>query len=374
MHIVRGPEGRRAAFVPGASSLAVVAVLVIAGCAGHDAPVGDFKEDFRKALHLRDAGDQQGAIEVFQRLVKERPDDPDLLSELARAYLVSGDFDAAIDIANRAIASKIGRGEVFYVLLAGAYDGARRSLPGEEAIRRGIREYPDVAMLRFCLGLNLQKQGRMDEALKALQESLRLDPTHASSWDLMAQTLSDTNRRVPAIVAYVRFLSIEPASARSRPALQRLEDLIFWGNGRPTKGNEIRIEPSDDPNDPWYKCSILLSTLASKRHEGKGVTMNDGQYFAGLIELVSLSLDNFIAESDVEPFWKAHAVAYLDEARARGHLEAMSWSIRASLDDGETRDWLHAHTDALDRYRAWSAAWRPAAAGGGATPHTAPGP
>jgi tetratricopeptide (TPR) repeat protein len=354
-------------------ALIFVAALLFADCTSNDAPPGGFKDDFRKALKLRDGGDVKGAIAVFERLAKERPDDPDVLSELARAHLGCGEFEAAIDIANRAIASKVGRGDVFYVLLTGAYDGSRQWSRGEQVIRRGIQEYPDVAMLRFCLGLMLQKQGRLNEAVKALQDSLLLNPMHASSWHLMAETLADTGRRVPAVVAYVRFLSIEPESARSRPALQRLEQMISWGNEQPKKG-DVLIEPPDKPDDPWYKCSLLLSTMVSLRHEGKGATMNDGQFFAKLIEGVSVFLDNFIAESNVEPFWKTQVVAYFDEAREGGYLEAMSWSIRSTLDDADTRDWVRTHSDALDRYRAWSAAWRPAKAGGKAAPDASPGP
>ncbi len=60
-----------------------------------------------------------------------------------------------------------------------------------------------------------------------------------------------------------------------------------------------------------------------------------------------------------DPFWSVAALPYFREARAAGHLEAMAYSIRRSLREPETLRWLADHAEAVDKFHAWSGAWKP---------------
>ena len=54
------------------------------------------------------------------------------------------------------------------------------------------------------------------------------------------------------------------------------------------------------------------------------------------------------------------ALPYFRNAREAGYFEAMAYSVRRSLKDPETLRWLADHAEAVDHFRAWSEAWKPA--------------
>jgi tetratricopeptide (TPR) repeat protein len=60
----------------------------------------------------------------------------------------------------------------------------------------------DGAPLRYSLGLEHQKAGRLEQALEHLREAVRFDPLYSAAWKTLGRVLADLERPEEALQAY----------------------------------------------------------------------------------------------------------------------------------------------------------------------------
>jgi tetratricopeptide (TPR) repeat protein len=78
-----------------------------------------------------------------------------------------------------------------------------------EWMARAIREAPRAEYLS-SLGTTLQRQGRLDEALKALDKAVQLKPDDAGLWIHLGHVLVDLERPADALLTYQHVLTLNP--------------------------------------------------------------------------------------------------------------------------------------------------------------------
>ena len=139
--------------------------------------------------------------------------DPEALANVGRAaaYL-SGDFDTAIEMVDRAVALNPNsarawnaRGQTY-----------RYAAQAEEAIRsfeRAIRLSPLDPMLYVTfagMGIALIMLRRFDEAVAAAKRALRQNSTYSTTYRCLATALAHLGRQAEAQEAVARLLELEP--------------------------------------------------------------------------------------------------------------------------------------------------------------------
>ena len=236
------------------------------------------------------------------------------------------------------------------------------SLAATVIVANNANEPVDPALVHYELGVDLVSQDRADEATRAFQDAIRISPGHSDSWFALARLADDRGHRVRAYVSYLRFLTLEPDQGRSAEASTRLWELLFQGvePHKKAKKSTISIDPPRDDPDPWWDCSMMMSLEASLRKTKKASAMSDAEFFATSVKGLSLYLDNFVLEADVDPFWKTQIVHYLNDARESGHIEALGYFVQQSAGDTVVATWLRANGDAVMRFQDWNNDWRPA--------------
>jgi tetratricopeptide (TPR) repeat protein len=60
----------------------------------------------------------------------------------------------------------------------------------------------DGALLRYSLGLEYRKAGRLDKALEHLEEAVRRDPLYSAAWKALGKLLTELERPAQALEAY----------------------------------------------------------------------------------------------------------------------------------------------------------------------------
>jgi tetratricopeptide (TPR) repeat protein len=60
----------------------------------------------------------------------------------------------------------------------------------------------DGALLRYSLGLEYRKAGKLDKALEHLQEALARDPRYSAAWKALGAVLTELGRPREALEAY----------------------------------------------------------------------------------------------------------------------------------------------------------------------------
>jgi tetratricopeptide (TPR) repeat protein len=141
-------------------------------------------------------------------------------------------------------------GQLF--LHAGQYDHA------VEWISRAIRQDPRVEYLS-SLGITLQKQGRLEEALKVFEKAIQLGPDNAEVWRRMGDLLVQQERHDQALVSFEHALKLNPNHAptlRGRAQtlfkLKRMEESLAEGK------QAYLIDPDDADT-----CNNIAAALLS---------------------------------------------------------------------------------------------------------------
>jgi adenylate cyclase len=141
------------------------------------------------------------------------PNDPETLAMVGRgrAYM-SGDFDAAIEMVDRAVALNPNSASV-WDNRSWVYQYAGRAQEAIQSFERAIRLSPLDPMLysRFAgMGIALLKLNRFEEAVAAANRALRQDQNFSTTYRCLAAALAHLGREDEAKHAVARLLEIEP--------------------------------------------------------------------------------------------------------------------------------------------------------------------
>ena len=124
-----------------------------------------------------------------------------------------------------------------YVTYANALDALRKSDEAMKVYDEGIEKFPGFYQLHFNKGVTLASSGKYDEATSCFQKSVMLNPDHASSHNAIGRLMERNNNRIPSLLAYCRFLVIEPEGTRAEENLKGVEKIVK-GNVKQTGKKE----------------------------------------------------------------------------------------------------------------------------------------
>jgi tetratricopeptide (TPR) repeat protein/mono/diheme cytochrome c family protein len=97
-----------------------------------------------------------------------------------------------------------------------------RLLLQEALMRRRLAKYPADFTGHYNLGAALQAEGRLDEAVRALREAVRLSPARATARNTLGTALQAQGKREEAAREYEEAVRLEPTYASARYNLGQL--------------------------------------------------------------------------------------------------------------------------------------------------------
>lgn len=262
-------------------------LLLLPGCARSP------EELTLRGNELLAAGDVGGAAIAFGRALKERPDDPVLLSRVAGIQRLRGENEKAMEsyrqllelspdldsdrLALAELQAEAGLwlrvGENLPRLLAALPDEVRvyrlAARAAEEADRpdkaltlwrQAARRDPRDPSIEHAIGRILQARGEVESAIRAYQRAARIDPAYTEAQFDLGLLLIEQNRMDEAERAFLRHIDTHP---RDPVAYYRLGNALF------SKGYEQRAIEQ-------YERAIIL------RPEYAEAWFNLGMAFYGL--------------------------------------------------------------------------------------------
>jgi len=216
-------------------SVRIEAARALAGASENSIPASE-RSKFTKAL------DEFIAV---QRYSADRPEGH---MNLGGLYTARGDLDRAAAEDEKALAID----PTFvaaYVNLADAYRAKGDDAGAEAALRRGLVREPKAAALHHALGLALVRQKRMPDAVKALANAAKLDPTSARYAYVYAVALHDTGGAQEAVAV------LEAARRRvpyDRDVLTALAHYALETGNRDAARAYVRELRELEPDEPAY--------------------------------------------------------------------------------------------------------------------------
>jgi transcriptional activator of cad operon len=181
-------------------------------------------------------GDNEAAIELYERVLGTQPEDPAALSGLANALtqrVVRWPDDGAAGVEFRKLGDALANGHL-------ARDPARRQLErAQHLAERAVERAPDSSAAHKALGFVRSARGAFDEALAAYARAIALDP---DAWGAMIN-VGDV-------------LEIQGRAGDALPWFERAYEAM----SRAYAKNPVQVRP-------WYAA---LGVLVAERHRARG--------------------------------------------------------------------------------------------------------
>ena len=223
-----------------------VSLALVAGLAGCTGPGSEGQGDTAKGpvLSCPEKQTTQERIACYEAALRNGPEDPRILAQLAAAFVEAGDLKASVDRLTQAVRIDPDDPELLHQLGVALED-----LGDTE---RAIEQYAKVLDLvaspevHVVLGMLLGEQGRHDEAVTHYEEALVLEPDDADAHYNLGVELAREGRHHEAAEHYRSVLRIDDGHAEAANnlgaalfALGRVADAVEYFE------LSVRLDPAD---------------------------------------------------------------------------------------------------------------------------------
>jgi len=166
-----------------------------------------------EGIQLHDKGEYEAAIAKYNQVLKNNPSNTRALYEKSYTLMLMKKYEECEVICIQLLKTNDYRKEVI-VQYGSLLDMTNRQKESLEVYNKGIKEFPDFFLLYYNKGITLSGLSRDEEAMESFQHALKYKPLHASSHNAIGRMIKKDNR-MPAIMAFVTFLIVEPQTERA---------------------------------------------------------------------------------------------------------------------------------------------------------------
>lgn len=308
---------------------------------------------------LHDKGDYEGAISNYNKALEIDKDNLLALTEKAMTLNSSGNYDEAIKVSKQAILTHPKEDlSTLYVSYANSLDHLQRFDEALKIYDEGIQKFPDYYQLYFNKGICYANSTTPNEAIVYFQKALSLNPNHPGSLNAIGVMESGSNR-IPAILAFSRFLVLEPQTARAKKNFESLQNLLMQGVKQENEGITINVN-SDVIGDSkgkkkendFSQADLILSMAAGLDFDKMNEAKTDVEKFIAKFETICSSLDE-TKKRNSGFYWK-NLVPYFIEMKNKKLVGTFGYIAFATSGNEDVAKWLKQNQAEIEKFYNWS--------------------
>lgn len=318
-----------------------------------------------EGIPYHDKGDFEGAINKYDKALELDKNNILALSEKAFSLLSLKEYDQTIAICKLVMESypNDNKLKTIYVTYGNALDGQNKTDKSLEIYTQGIKKFPDYYQLYYNKGVTYSSVKKNDDAINCFQKALLQNPKHSSSNNGLGRLENAKGNRIPAILAFCRFLIIEPQTNRSKENLLSLKELLIQGLKK-TGENAISLSidskdlDSDDKKvkeNNFNSTNMILSMTSALDFDEKNKSKTEIENFIRKMETICASLSE-TKKSNFGFYWD-YLAPYFVELKKNNLLEPFAYIVFASSEDEYIKNWIKNDKSELDKFYNWSKAY-----------------
>ncbi|AII50582.1 tetratricopeptide repeat protein [Hymenobacter sp. APR13] len=309
----------------------------------------------KQGVELHDQGKYEAAIAKYQQALVVQPNNITAKAELALTFNQIGKYKEAVELCREALDTPGNKGPNLYATCANSLDALEKPAEAEQVYKEGLKEFPGNFLLLYNLGVTQQSMNKPADALMSYQQAIVANPYHANSNGAWADAMVTEGKRIPAVLANVAFLMLEPNSKRSYEHLTMLHKLMSSGVKKTDNGGTI-ITVEVDPKDAKHKGSqkqknakqnaatqeLMLSMLSTMNNLPPELSSNPVETFSFQFQLFCQSLKK--GKDVPQGFAYQHYAPFFNALQDAGHTTTLAYLIHLSDDEKPyVREWLQQH-------------------------------
>jgi tetratricopeptide (TPR) repeat protein len=315
----------------------------------------------REGAALHDKGDFDAAISKYQEVLKENPDNVVAIYELTFAYYAKKDYAKALEHAYRGAQYKSNQLGGFYTVIGNVLDTQGNAQKAVEVYKSGIKLMPDEGLLYFNLAITQRGMGKLEDARKSAKRAVVFSPEHKSSHLLLATLFHNGQYKTPALLAVLRFLTLEPRTERSVAALKIAQQVLQGGVSAGKSSNEINIfvdlsAKKDEGDFGSIDLMMGLTKANSMSEKNKGKTEAEllADQFSTFLAILS-EMDGKKLQSN---FTGKYYAPYFIEMKRRNYVEPFIYYTHQRSNLAGVPEWLQQNSARVDEFLNWTKNYR----------------
>ncbi len=317
-----------------------------------------------EGIALHDRGDYQGAIKKYDKALQADKDNVLAMSEKALTLYALAKYKESSTLCKKIIELHPDDEalESVYITYGNSLDALGKSEESIAVYDQGIKAFPQQYQFYFNKGISLTTMKEYTLSLEAFEQGAMVNPKHASTQNAIARVNHDLGNTIPAIMAYARFLAIEPEGERAEGNLENMQTLLA-GNVSKTGKNSFTISinsgtlgdtAADGTNNPnnfgmiEFMLSMTSAVSLDKEHK------NDTEAEAFKIKLDMICSSLITGKEENSGFYWNYYVPYFIEMKEKGYTETFAYIAFSSTGDGYVKKWLKGHESEVFEFYEWS--------------------
>ncbi len=315
----------------------------------------------KEGIALHDAGDYLAAIKKYDSALVVEPANWLALYEKAYSLLEIKEYRKAIDCCKKVVKESKDSIHVkhAYILWASATDYQGNSKEAIDVFNEAIKKFPDFYLLYFNKAMTQHYLEDVAGAINSLQHSLRTAPMHASSHYYTGELLKQTNK-IPALLAYLSFLIIEPRTERSYAAAEAIRALLYSNIRKNDKGNAttIFIDPSsfDDKKNgikenDFSPQLLIFSLITASGNSLDSVVKTRAEKLDLDLQMLISALEQ--GQDQGKGFYWNFYVPFFVEMKEKGYTDIMAHIYYWATDENYNPGWLKKEEKRIEDFYEW---------------------
>jgi tetratricopeptide (TPR) repeat protein len=342
-----------------------VVCLLALGLCGARALADEMTPEAQKKLilegvALHDKGDYDAALAKYQEVLAANPKNAQALYETTFTLSVKKEWKRCYEMAEAALAGDTPYRALFYTNAGNCRDGAGASDKAIALYEKGLREFPDDSGLTYNLGIAYRGKGRADKAREMLERTVTLKPGYGSANLALAHNYEDAGLRIPALLAYLRYLSLDATSERARASAEAVRELLNQNVKAEGAGKVTITVPKMDEGEPsaLSMMDFTLSLAAAANHVDENKGKPEIELIAGQLDTVFAVAGESKGREMKDCFACQHYLPFFLDLKKQGLLEPLTYVALSSLKLPGTAEWIKANGAKVEALEKWLASKR----------------
>jgi len=320
-----------------------------------------------QGIAYHDKGDFEGAITYYDKALELDKDNLFALAEKAISLVSLNKYEDVVVVCKKAIELHPNESnlKIVYVAYGNALDALKKTDKSIEVYDEGIKIFPEFHHLYFNKGITLSSVKRNEEALQCFQQSVTINPNHASSHNAIARILYMEGENIPSLLAFCRFLILEPQSSRSLGNLELLQKILKGGVEQKGENNitmnisskllESAAADGKAKENSFGSVELILNMASALDYDKENSNKTDVENFIRKVEAVCTSVEEM--RNDNFGFYWQYYVPYFIELNKKGLIEPLAYIAFASSEKDNVMEWLKSQQSVINEFYDWDGAY-----------------
>ncbi|MDO1451789.1 tetratricopeptide repeat protein [Rhodocytophaga aerolata] len=306
----------------------------------------------KEGIACFDKGQYEQAINLYQQALALEPTSSLANYEISMTYQAIKDHKNALKYSEQAL--KLDANQMpAYLVKGSALDDLGRPKEAVMVFEKCLQKFGSHYLVHYNLALTLLRVADQQGAEKNLLKAIELQPSHASSHLMLANSMGSKGAKTQSMLGYYYFLLLEPATERSKEAYRSLLSVMKAGvkiDEQNPKHITITVDSKGGATDMMMALMQAAKTTEEVKEKNKNKTA--GQLFIEDTEMFfEFSTSQKVKKKDRNLWNQLYAPLFKSLAQT-DHMYAFCYYITQASSE-ESAKWLKDNPGKVDQFSLW---------------------